>query len=284
MILAEKNKNKKNDNQSDCFEITETKQADFSLLRLALEKNFDKKISFTAHEIRNPLSAMELHSRIISKRLDNLNEDSVNSIKTSLDCIINSIEILKSITDNLKDFSQNIEIKTQKSDIAKTVSEVAELIRPLFEEKNIKLNLPKTENVICEFDKNTTHQIIYNLLKNALEASCEGDSVDVYFIRKSSEISILIKDSGCGILSKNTEKIFYPNFTTKQTGCGIGLFESKRMAQAQKGNIRLVSTGKMGSIFEFILTKRLQTSTIEKLKGTNVCYKSTILSCKEGGQ
>ena len=61
MILAEKNQNQKIANQFDCFEVNETKQADFSLLRLSLEKNFDKKISHTAHEIRNPLSAMELH-------------------------------------------------------------------------------------------------------------------------------------------------------------------------------------------------------------------------------
>ncbi len=255
MILAEKNKNKKNADQFDCFEVNETKQADFSLLRLSLEKNFEKKVSHTAHEIRNPLSAMELHSTIISKRLENLNEESIASIKTSLGCIINSIEVLKSITEGLKDFSQDIEIKSQKADISKTLANVAEIIRPTFEEKNVRLNLPKTQNVICEFDETKTHQIIYNLLKNALEASVEGDSTDVYFIRKSNEISILIKDSGCGIQEQNKEKIFYPNFTTKKTGCGIGLCESKKIAKAQKGDIKLVSTGTKGSIFELRLPR-----------------------------
>jgi signal transduction histidine kinase len=255
VIVAEKNQNQKIANQFDCFEVNETKQADFSLLRLSLEKNFDKKISHTAHEIRNPLSAMELHSKIISKRLDNLNEESITSIKSSLGCIINSIEVLKSITEGLKDFSQDIEIKSKKADISKTLANVAEIIRPTFEEKNVKLNLPKTQNVICEFDETKTHQIIYNLLKNALEASIEGDSTDVYFIRKNTEISILIKDSGCGIQEKNIEKIFYPNFTTKTTGCGIGLCESKQIAKAQKGDLTLISTGKKGSVFELRLPK-----------------------------
>lgn len=252
MILAEKNENQKNANQFDCFEITETKQANSSLLRLSLEKDFKKKASHTAHEIRNPLSAMELHSRIISRRLDNIDNESINSIKCSIDCIMNSIEVLKSITDGL---SQDIKINSQKADIAKILSNAAEIIRPTFEEQNVKLNLPKTKNVICEFDENKTHQIIYNLLKNALEASVEGDSVDIYFIRKNCEISILIKDSGCGISKENLSKIFHPNFTTKQTGSGIGLCESKKIAIAQRGDVRLISTGKKGSIFELVLPR-----------------------------
>ncbi len=252
MILAEKNENKKNADQFNCFEITGTKQANSSLLRLSLEKDFKKKASHTAHEIRNPLSAMELHSKIISKRLDNIDKESIESMKCSIYCILNSIEVLKSITDGI---SQDTKVNLQKTDIAKTLSNVAEIIRPTFEEKNVKLNLPETKNVLCEFDENKTHQIIYNLLKNALEASCEGDRVDVYFIRKNNEISLLIKDSGCGILKENLAKIFQPNFTTKQTGCGIGLCESKKIAIAQKGDVKLVSTGKKGSIFELVVPR-----------------------------
>jgi len=255
VMLSEKNRHQNNAYQLDCFEVTETKQADSSLLRLSLEKDFNKKASYTAHEIRNPLSAMELHSRIISKRLGSLNEESINSIKSSIGCIMNSIEVLKSITDGLKDFSQDVEIKTQKTDITKTVSNVVEMIRPTFEEKNMKLNMQKTSSIICEFDENKTHQVIYNLLKNALEASSEGNNVDIYFVRKSQEISILIKDSGCGISKENTDKIFYPNFTTKRTGSGIGLCESKKIAKAQKGDVRLVSTSKKGSIFELKLPR-----------------------------
>lgn len=255
MILAERNKNQKNADHFDCFEVNETKQADSSLLRLTLEKDFKKKASHTAHEIRNPLSAMELHSKIISKRLDSMDAESINSIKCSIDCIMNSIEVLKSITEGLKDFSKDIEVNVQKADITKTVSSVVEMIRPTFEEKNVKLTIQQSSDIICEFDVNKTHQVMYNLLKNALEASCKGDSVDIYFIRKSNEISILVKDSGCGVSKENAEKIFYPNFTTKQNGCGIGLCESRQIARAQKGDVRLVSTGQRGSIFELIIPR-----------------------------
>ena len=247
MILTDKNKNQNEEtNLKD-----NTKQADFSLLRMSIEKDFQKTASHTAHEIRNPLSAMELHSKIISKRLECLDkQESLCSIQNSIDCILNSIEVLKNITNGLKNFSKDIEMDIQKANITATAKKAVEAIRPTFDEKNIDLALHQEENIWCEFDESKTQQILFNLLKNALEASCEGDKVDIYFIRENNKISILVKDTGCGVANKNIEKIFLPNFTTKESGSGIGLCESKKIAQAQNGNIKLVSTGKNGSIFE----------------------------------
>lgn len=243
MILTEKEK-RKND----------TKQADFSLLRLSIENDFKKTASHTAHELRNPLSAMELHSKIISKKLENLSEEeSLCSIKNSVDCILNSIEVLKNITNGLKNFSKDIELNITKANLTETVQKAIEAIRPTFDEKNVDLAMHQIENVFAQFDESKTQQILFNLLKNALEASCEGDKVDVYFISESKEIKVLVKDTGCGVYFKNKEKIFLPDFTTKRTGNGIGLFESKKIAMAQNGNINLVSTGKNGSIFELTL-------------------------------
>ena len=244
MILTGKNEKRKKD----------MKQADYSLLCMSFEEQFKKTASYTAHEIGNPLSAMELHSRIISKKLENLTEeDSLGSIKTSINCILNSIEVLKNITKGLKDFSKDIEINAQKADLTESVEKTIETIRPIFEEKNIDLIMHQAESIFAKFDEAKTQQIIFNLLKNALEASTEGDKVDIYFVREKNEIKILVKDTGCGICSKNTEKIFLPNFTTKKTGSGIGLCESKKIAMAQNGNLKLVSTGRNGSIFELAL-------------------------------
>lgn len=246
MILA--NRTKKENINTESME-----QADFSLLRLSIEKDFQKAASVAAHEIRNPLSAMELHSRVIYKRLENIDEESLCSIKNSIGCILNSIEILKAITGELKDFSKETEMYIQKSDIILTVNKTISMIKPVFEEKNISLVLHNTESIFGNYDENKTQQILFNLMKNALEATSEGGRVDVYFVRNDAEISILVKDTGCGILPEHREKIFYPKFTTKSTGNGIGLFESRKIAKAQKGDLRLVSTGKDGSIFELKL-------------------------------
>lgn len=244
MILANRSKTKENN-----IKVESTEQADFSLLRLSIEKDFQKAASVAAHEIRNPLSAMELHSRVISKRIENIDEESLCSIKTSIGCILNSIEILKAITGELKDFSKETEINIQKLDITKVAKKTAEIIRPVFEEQNVNLVFHKSESIFCNFDENKTQQILFNLMKNALEATPEGGKVDVYFVEKS----ILVRDTGCGVLPEHTEKIFYPRFTTKSTGNGIGLYEARKIARAQKGDLKLVSTGKNGSIFELKL-------------------------------
>lgn len=244
MVLTDSNEKK----------LDNTKQADFSLLRMSIERDFQKTASHTAHEIRNPLSAMELHSKIISKRLENLSEEeSVYSIKNSIDCILNSIEVLKNITNGLKDFTKGIELNVQRADITAVAQKSIEAIRPTFDDRNIDLALHQSESILAQFDASKTQQILFNLLKNALEASCEGDKVDVYFVSENNEIKILVKDTGCGVCDKNRERIFLPNFTTKEAGNGIGLCESQKIARAQNGDIKLVSTGKNGSIFELTM-------------------------------
>jgi signal transduction histidine kinase len=242
-----------NSNLLDCFEFEKMGQLDNKLLHISIEQDFRKKASHTAHEIRNPLSAMELHSKIISKRLDSMDEESLCSIKNSLGCILNSIEVLKNITNGLKEFSREITLETKKEDITAITKKVVETIRPLYEEQNIEVVLHQTEEILCECDSKKTYQVLFNLLKNALEASVEGDKVDVYFIQDDKEISILVKDSGCGVPERNREKIFYPNFTTKKTGSGIGLCESREIARAQKGDVKLIATGNNGSTFGLIL-------------------------------
>ena len=66
---------------------------------------------------------------------------------------------------------------------------------------------------------------------------------------------MLVKDTGCGVKDEYIDKIFCPNFTTKKTGSGIGLFESQKIARAQKSELRLVATGGAGSVFEFSFLK-----------------------------
>ncbi|MDD3420259.1 MAG: HAMP domain-containing sensor histidine kinase [Candidatus Gastranaerophilales bacterium] len=240
----------------NCFDIEKLEQLDNKLLHISIEKDFRKKASHTAHEIRNPLCAMELHSKIISKRLDSIDEESICSIKNSIGCIINSIEVLKNITNGLRDFAKELTLDIKNENITALTQRVIETIEPLFDEKNIEVVFHQSEEIFCECDEKKTFQILFNLLKNALEASNEGDKVDVYFIQNNNEISILVKDTGCGVASHNIEKIFYPNFTTKETGSGIGLCESREIARAQKGDVRLIATGKNGSIFGLILPKK----------------------------
>lgn len=247
MILAqrEKENNKVATNLVDNPNVFDARQVDLDLLRASFEKDVQKTFSVAAHEIRNPLSAMELHSRVILKRIE-LGEADV--AKTSAECIIRSLEVLKGIADGLSSYSKGVEISTHNANISTGVLSAVEIIKPSFEEKGVSLNF-KGKNYICEFDFNKTHQIITNLLKNALEATESGGNVDIWIEKDSENIYVFVKDTGCGISKRNQERIFYPNFTTKQTGSGIGLCESKRIAQAQKGNVELLESDNKGSLF-----------------------------------
>lgn len=228
-------------------------EVEFAELRASLNKDFARKASYAAHEIHNPLSSMELHSKVIAKKLENLEVED-NSIKNSIGYILNSIEVLKSVVSELKCFSKDCNLQIEQNNLMQTAIQAIEAIRPSFEQKGVALNIYFKNEIELRFDKNKTYQVIFNLLKNALEATNKGQ-VDVYFVELPSEVKMLVKDTGCGVEDAHIEKIFLPDFTTKKTGTGVGLFESQKIARAQKGELKLVATGRGGSVFEFSFSK-----------------------------
>lgn len=250
MILAQNKKENKKSKTSfvERSEIVGTKQAqntDLSLLSNIYERDMQKTFSHTAHEIRNPIAAMELHSRIILKKIEMGQAD--NAI-TSIECIMNSLGALKGIADGLSSFSKGVELSKQKANISILLKNVVEIMRPAFEEKKVELNLIENGIYVIQLDANKIQQVLINLLKNALEATEAGGKVDVW-IESFNDICVLVKDTGSGVSERNREKIFYPNFTTKKTGSGIGLCESRKIARAHNGNVVLQETSAKGSTF-----------------------------------
>lgn len=241
-ILAENRKFNIEAIAADYPEVIEAKQVDCNLLSNTLEKDLRKTFSHTAHEIRNPIAAMELHSRVILKKIE-LGE--AQDAKTSIDCIMNSLEVLKNIADGLSSFSKDVQLKIQRVNVAAIAMTAMEIMRPTFEDKGIELKLIKSEKVVRSLDINKTQQVLINLLKNALEATEVGGMVSVWI----DENAISVKDTGCGVSDRNKERIFYPNFTTKKTGSGIGLCESRKIARAQSCDVVLVETSDKGSTF-----------------------------------
>jgi two-component system sensor histidine kinase PilS (NtrC family) len=83
-----------------------------------------------------------------------------------------------------------------------------------------------------EWDRNQLHQVILNLLLNALQAvQNKADSkVMIFWEQKDNEERLVIKDNGPGISPEHKQKIFDPFFTTKKEGTGLGLAVAQRLA------------------------------------------------------
>ena len=100
-------------------------------------------------------------------------------------------------------------------------------------------------------DKNNLGRVFGNIIKNAIQAigNKENGLIELTLNRLGEKYQIIISDNGCGIKDEDKAKIFFPNFTTKSSGMGVGLSVSKDIIQALGGNITFTSEVGKGTIF-----------------------------------
>lgn len=220
--------------------------------------------STIAHEVRNPLGMIGLHAKIISKHLENFeavhkenalsgDAEVFNTLLSSANIIYSASQNLENLLTELIDYSKPMTLNKTETDIEKTVLEVINLIKPSFENNDIKLLFENflDENCKTLFDKIKIHQSVLNIVKNALEVSKAGDKVKLVlnYNNESKSICIKISDEGPGISVENREKIFTPYFTTKKNGTGLGLAQTRKIMEAHGGRLSINSTTANGSTF-----------------------------------
>jgi signal transduction histidine kinase len=104
------------------------------------------------------------------------------------------------------------------------------------------------DRVIVNGDPEKLHQMMLNLLLNAMHASSEGQSIDVSLERSGNSKAVLtIADSGEGIAANALEHIFEPFYTTKPSGTGLGLAVVKAIVDSHHGEIKIDSTPGVGT-------------------------------------
>ena len=238
------------------------------LITLEEQKNYDKsedlfkefeqiseKAKMTSHEIKNHLSVIDLYTRIIEKRAENIScdDETMASIKNALESIKQANFAAKSFMSELRVFSKPILTERQLSSI---VESAVTLAMPKAKDKNISLENFVDNEYRVSVDSVRMQSIILNLLYNAVDAIEKGGRITVKTEeRENNKIALLVRDSGSGIKEEDTLHIFDEGFTTKIDGNGLGLYICKRLANEQYCDINLTHTGKDGTEFEILIPK-----------------------------
>jgi len=236
-------------------------------IRLALvEKQKEKelterKISFftdISHEFRTPLTL------IVSPLKDLMAEATSGHVQKQLSTVHRNARRLLSLVDQLLLFRKVESIEQQlylsNFDMNAACNEVFLSFVQRAASKNIYFNFdrPSDEIFYCG-DKEKIEIILFNLLSNALKYTPAGGKVELSLTDEDGQLCIFVKDSGCGIAENMSNRLFdafyQANNTDKasQTGFGIGLHVSKRLALAHAGSLSYVSREGVGSTFTLIL-------------------------------
>ena len=228
-----------------------------------------------SHELRTPLTLILTPLESMVKRIDRWQQEDQEEthlafISSQLIMIQRNAQRLLSLVNNLLDF-RKLEMGQQKleltnGDIFDFIRTVCETFRPISTEKGIGLGYAiPNEQLYINFDSRKLQHILYNLLSNAFKFTPAGGQIAVSVAKIDTEwLSITVKDTGCGISSRDLPHIFDRYYQSKNTadpsvtGTGIGLHLTKEYLQLHGGSITVSSKLDEGTTFTALLPTNLK--------------------------
>ena len=191
-----------------------------------------------AHEIKNPLTPIQLSAERIQHKFSNkLNKEDSIILERSTSTIVNQVNALKIMVNEFAEYARPPKIQKDKIKIDNLVNEVIEL----YEINNI-ISIKKDKNIpIIHADQNKLRQVIINLIENSQDALKEIKNPKIkIFIRKIiNGIELIVEDNGIGIPDEIIARIFEPYVTSKKTGTGLGLAIVHKIIEEHDGKIKI---------------------------------------------
>ncbi|MBT3386423.1 MAG: response regulator [Desulfobacula sp.] len=205
-----------------------------------------------SHEIRNPLHVIQLFCGILEKEFapSDKEKDILKEIKTS-------IARIDKIINQTLNFSRSQDISMEPIKINRLILENIKFWSSKFKTPGVKLEL-KLGNSLPAItgDKMSLHQVLNNLIANALDAVGKKGKIKIHtflkpaaFHHNRSSLYIEIKDTGPGIKNDDLAKIFNPFFSTKATGTGLGLSITHKIIKKHGGSIQVKTRPDRGTAF-----------------------------------
>ncbi len=223
-----------------------------------------------AHEIRNPLNAISMASQRLKREFMPADEDKVREFQTLASVIRDEIRRLDGIIEEFLTFSKSRRLELHDYPVSELLQKIVNLIREEAAYKGITVETRYNGTpAIIPMDVDKLEQAIINFVKNAMESiSGEGSVVISVDSSGKDRVSMKISDSGCGMSSEEVERIFNPEYTTKEKGLGLGLPLAHEIIRGHGGEIRVLSQPGSGTTFEILLPRERAGDKNGKTEGT----------------
>ena len=214
-----------------------------------------------AHEIKNPLTPIQLSIDRIREKYLNRTEDADNRLSNYLNTITKQIKDIEHLVNEFSDFARMPKPIFKKIDLNKLISRSLNLHELSEEDINfVILKEKKTNNI--NGDEEQLNRVFINLIKNSIESTKEKKSKNVDFKEKiyvdikedSNYIYVTIVDNGMGFGQVDKAKMLTPYFTTKKKGTGLGLAIVSKIISDHNSTI-VFNSIKDGAKVEIIIPK-----------------------------
>lgn len=203
-----------------------------------------------AHEIKNPLTPIQLSAQRLRKRYPEILNEEDSVFDRCTDTIIDQVEALKQLVSEFSQFARMPKINKIPGDLKELAKDTLVLYQEAHKHINFDFNA-EDDIPIFEFDGEQIKRCFINLLDNAVAVLPDGGTIDVELALNNFAHSVLLKvyDTGPGISDENKLKLFEPYFSTKKTGTGLGLAIISTIVNDHGGYIRVQDNTPSGSVF-----------------------------------
>lgn len=197
-----------------------------------------------AHEVRNPLTNINLACEQLRSELQDENSDLLFAMINR-----NSERINQLVTDLLAT-TRVAELSFSESSINKIIDETLELANDRIELSHIKVVKNYDENICpLSLDIEKIKIAFLNIIVNAVEAMDEKGILEITTKNQNGKCVVKISDNGIGMKKEDSDRLFEPYFTTKEKGNGLGLANSHNIIISHKGSISAETVYGKGTSF-----------------------------------
>lgn len=191
-----------------------------------------------AHEIKNPLTPIQLSAERLSMRLTTkLAESDADMLKRATDTIVNQVGAMKSMVDAFASYARMPRARIEELDLNALVLEVLTLYDDSdFIHTELQPGIPSVSG-----DSTLMRQVIHNLLQNAQDALSgqQEGKIRIQTEGLENEVRLTISDNGPGFPEHLMARLFEPYATTKPKGTGLGLAIVKKIIEEHQGSIKV---------------------------------------------
>jgi signal transduction histidine kinase len=221
-----------------------------------------------AHEIGNPLNALNIHLQLLDReikglpisdcRLPNAKEQELNTrareLKELVEVARSEVARLDMIITQFLRAIRPTKPKVARCRVAALLEETLSLLKQEIQNRRIDVEIDRPSTLpAVRVDRDQIKQAFFNVIKNAFQAMPDGGSLKIGLSASNEFLRVEFRDTGMGISPDDMGRVFEPYHTTKGDGSGLGLMVVQRIVQEHGGQIELESKAGEGTHFTILL-------------------------------
>lgn len=207
-----------------------------------------------AHEIRNPLSTLNLNLQLLREDIDRPGAETDPRLLRRLDTLEHEVVHLQEILDNFLKFAGKHEVRLAVQPVAPVIEDLVSFYRDRLQQSSIQVRTSVADGLPpAAIDPSRLKQAVANLLLNAEAAMPRGGELMIAAEPYRRGVCIHVTDTGTGIPREELDKIFAPYYSTRPGGTGLGLPTVRRIVQEHGGTLEVHSDPGRGTRFSICL-------------------------------